>query len=186
MPRRGKGGPRSGNPGTAYTNRTDLAADTQPVAVPTGQPYGEAGRQQAAMSQIGVPDLQGMLQSMPGLTDPSQRPEEPLTAGMPTGSGPGPMPGPPGKSAAGLLRSMLSVSPDPELWALLEEAQRSESMKLASSARAMMPASPRTNPTGFNAGSVIGSGLAGAPVGQNSGRQAALEQDRLNGVDTDT
>lgn len=136
MPRKGKGGPRSGNPGTAYTNRTDLAADTQPVAVPTGQPYGEAGRQQAAMSQIGVPDLQGMLGSMPGLTDPSQRPEEPLTAGMPMGSGPGidPMRGALQESGGvGLLRRLIAANPDPELFALLAEAER------AAPQRAPMP-----------------------------------------------
>lgn len=136
MPRRGKGGPRSGNPGTAYTNRTDLAADTQPVAVPTGQPYGEAGRQQAAMSQIGVPDLQGMVQSMPGLTDPSQRPEEPLTAGMPMGPGPGvsPMRSAVQESGGvGLLRQLIAVNPDPELFALLAEAER------AAPQRAPMP-----------------------------------------------
>ena len=139
MPRKGrsnKGGPRSGNPGTAYTNRTDLAADTQPVAVPTGQPYGEAGRQQAAMSQIGVPDLQGMLQSMPGLTDPSQRPEEPLTAGMPMGAGPGidQMRGALQESGGvGLLRRLIAANPDPELFALLAEAER------AAPQRAPMP-----------------------------------------------
>ena len=136
MPRKGKGGPRSGNPGTAYTNRTDLAADTQPVAVPTGQPYGEAGRQQAAMSQIGVPDLQGMLGSMPGLTDPSQRPEEPLTAGMPMGAGPGidPMRGALQESGGvGLLRRLIAANPDPELFALLAEAER------AAPQRAPMP-----------------------------------------------
>lgn len=128
MPRKGKGGPRSGNPGTAYTNRTDLAADTQPVAVPTGQPYGEAGRQQAAMSQIGVPDLQGMLGSMPGLTDPSQRPEEPLTAGMPMGAGPGP-----GMSAAhnndvDILREMYKMAPTEELRRMIERLDRSSGL----------------------------------------------------------
>lgn len=124
MPRRGKGGPRSGNPGTSYTNRTDLAADTQPVAVPTGQTYGEAGRQQAAMSAIGIPDLEGMLGSMPGLTDPSQRPDEPLTAGMPMGPGPGAVGPPKGEGGLGLLRRMVAESPDPELFDLLAEIER--------------------------------------------------------------
>lgn len=124
MPRKGKGGPRSGNPGTAYTNRSDLAADTQPVAVPTGQTYGEAGRQQAAMSAIGIPDVQGQLAAMPGLTDPSQRPEEPLTAGMPMGPGPSPVGPPKGTGGLGLLRRMVAESPDPELFDLLAEIER--------------------------------------------------------------
>ena len=181
MPRKGKGGPRSGNPGTSYTNRTDLAADTQPVAVPTGQTYGEAGRQQQAMSAIGIPDLEGMLGSMPGLTDPSQRPDEPLTAGMPMGPGPGPVGIPPkGKGGMGLLRRMIAENPDPELFELLEEMERTTYSGM------MIPPTPHSNPTGVNSGSLIGSGLAGAPVGQNSGRSVALEQDRLNGVDVDT
>lgn len=128
MPRKGRGGPRSGNPGTAYANRTDLAADTQPVAVPTGQPYGEAGRQESAMRQMGIPDLQAQLQALPGLLDPSARPEEPLTAGMPMGPGPGmdPMRGAMRESGGlGLLRRLVAANPSPELFDLLAEAERS-------------------------------------------------------------
>lgn len=142
MPRKGKGGPRSGNPGTSYTNRTDLAADTQPVAVPTGQTYGEAGAQKAAMSQIGIPDLQGMLQSMPGLTDPSQRPDEPLTAGMPMGPGPGPIGPPKGDGGLGLLRRMVAEYPDPEMFQLLEEMERSTYAGMSPPAAGPSPAGP--------------------------------------------
>jgi len=126
MPRKGKGGPRSGNPGSTYTNRSDLAADVQPVAVKTGQTYGEAGRQEAAQQAVPLPDLLARLQSMPGLTDPSARPDEPLTAGLPVGPGPGPsaLAAPPPPGGAGLLRRMVMENPDPELFALLEEMER--------------------------------------------------------------
>lgn len=129
MPRKGRGGSRQGTPGTAYTNRTDLAENRQPVRVPTGQPYGEAGRQEQAQQAMPLPDLSAMLSSLPGLTDESRRPDEPITAGLPTGPGPGPealAAPPPDRSGVGLIKRMLRENPDPELFALLAEAERSQ------------------------------------------------------------
>lgn len=129
MPRKGRGGARQGTPGTAYTNRTDLAVDRQPVAVPQGQTYGEAGRQEAAQQAMPLPDLGSMLSGLPGLADPTQRPDEPLTAGLPMGPGPGPealAAPPPDRTGAGLLRRMVRDNPDPELFALLAEAERAQ------------------------------------------------------------
>ena len=85
MPR-AQGGKRQGTPGTGYANRTDLASDPNmdkntaatgglDSAPPPGPP-------------MRTPD------DSPMLTDPSQRPGEPITAGLPIGAGPGPAPDP--------------------------------------------------------------------------------------------
>lgn len=79
------------------------------------------------MRQIPLPDLVAHLQALPGLTDPSARPQEPLTAGMPMGPGPGPVAPPrPQDGSLALLRAMLAENPDPELFALMAEAERAQ------------------------------------------------------------
>lgn len=107
MPR---GGKRSGKPGTAYSNRSDL---TQAPSAAPGQTYGTATAQlqaqkvaplpqqagpppPAAGSAPGVAQAPGAAPAgpMPGalgpLNRPTERPGEPLTAGLPFGPGPGP------------------------------------------------------------------------------------------------
>jgi hypothetical protein len=100
------GGRRQGTPGRNYPNRRDMRTKQAPKAA-QGQPYGEAGQQLAAQKQIplsrtpapspqpgGTAALAGMVgggaQSVPPLNAPSTRPNEPLTAGLATGPGPGP------------------------------------------------------------------------------------------------
>lgn len=127
MPRTGRGGKRQGTPGEAYANRSDLALDrapAQPTQAPAGQVYGERGRQEAAMQALPLPDLSAQLQALPGLTDPSTRPTEPLTAGLPFGPGPGPATPQQRPGASGLIRRMLAANPDPELFQLLEIVDR--------------------------------------------------------------
>ncbi len=128
MPRTGKGGPRSGTPGTLYANRSDLAADRQPVRAPAGQTYGDRQQQEQAQQAVPLPDLTPRLEALPGITDPSQRPDEPLPAGLPFGPGPGPSrPTPAGGGGTGLLRRMIAAgNTDPVLFDLLHEAERSE------------------------------------------------------------
>jgi hypothetical protein len=100
MPRTGKGGARQGAEGTAYSNRTDL--NVPKMTVP-GQEYGMAGQQMAAQSavpmgsapmpQIAAPAPQAQAGPMPGSLphlESTQRPNEPVTAGLPFGPGPGP------------------------------------------------------------------------------------------------
>lgn len=95
MPR---GGRRSGTPGKAYPNRSDLA---QPVRTATRQPYGAAKQQADAQRAIPLPQSAPPPSATPAPTappppepgllgSPSARPNEPLTAGMPIGVGPGP------------------------------------------------------------------------------------------------
>jgi len=100
MPRKGRGGQRQGTPGTAYSNRTDL---NMPVSTVPNQEYGAAAKQQAAQKAVPMassPNVQAPTPArastpipapgtMPHL-DPTNRPNEPVTAGMPFGAGAGP------------------------------------------------------------------------------------------------
>jgi hypothetical protein len=76
MPR---GGKRQGTPGKGYSNRTDLMNNyDQQSASPA------AGGVEATRAPMQTPD------DTPGLSDPTQFPDEPITAGLPIGAGPGP------------------------------------------------------------------------------------------------
>ena len=86
MPR---GGKRQGTPGKAYSNRTDMGLDYMPME--------NAGLNTPASG--GVPPLsdtarQAMMsvypEDIPNLTDPTQRPNEPITDGLAGGPGRGP------------------------------------------------------------------------------------------------
>jgi len=78
MPR-GRGGERQGTPGKGYSNRTDLM-DNYDEAKPTAA---TGGMEMAQPSMAGPDDS-------PNLGDPTMYPEEPITAGLPMGAGPGP------------------------------------------------------------------------------------------------
>lgn len=116
MPRSGRGGARTGNPGTPYPNRSDLGG-RQPIATVPGQAYGVAAEQQAAQKVIPTsgspviappPGGAGPVPPAPQggggapatfvhppdpsqtFTRPSERPNEPVTHGLPSGPGAGP------------------------------------------------------------------------------------------------
>lgn len=84
-----------------YPNRTDLRNPADKVAkmAAKNQPYGEAGKQLTAQSvvPIAAPPTDQVQQIQPTVTPgslgdlvrPTERPEEPDTAGMPFGDGPG-------------------------------------------------------------------------------------------------
>lgn len=72
------GGPRQGQPGTSYAQRTDLLTDRAPAA--TGGPTGNATA--LARQAVSAPE------DTPFLSDPGD-PDVPLTAGIPTGPGSG-------------------------------------------------------------------------------------------------
>ena len=81
-----------------YPNRSDLRGGKVPKMAATGQTYGEAGKQMASQSAVPMApsptDTVQPVAPMPGqvtdLTGVSQRPDEPISAGMPFGAGPGP------------------------------------------------------------------------------------------------
>lgn len=78
MPR---GGKRRGTPGKGYSNRTDLQMDynNQEASAAAGGMESQPAAQRAPMYP----------EDTPMLTDPTQRPTEPITAGLPIGAGPG-------------------------------------------------------------------------------------------------
>lgn len=96
MPR---GGKREGKPGKSYGNRTDM---NQPVQTGPSQGYGQRvalERQQQAVPlpaarPVATPgsavEMSGPPTPPPDLLAPTDRPNEPITAGLPMGPGPGP------------------------------------------------------------------------------------------------
>ena len=110
MPRTGHGGRRQGEQGASYSNRTDLNAHV-PIATVPDQPYGERAQQQQAQQVVPMaptqvapqaaaparplmplnnsPKPQGAAPGSLPFLDPTQRPNEPVTAGVDFGPGPG-------------------------------------------------------------------------------------------------
>lgn len=82
MVRSKRGGPRQGTPGKGYSNRTDMISN-----------YDQAAASPAA-GGIEAPPVQGpppiTPDDIPGIDAPTERPDEPITAGLPIGPGPGP------------------------------------------------------------------------------------------------
>lgn len=90
-------------PGTASPSRTDRnhAAVQAPRVAPGSAPHGQGVVREEQQRQMPLPDenarfeqalsgLAGMAGGAGGLAAPSQRPGEPVTAGLSVGAGPGP------------------------------------------------------------------------------------------------
>ena len=142
MPR---GGRRSGKPGQAYPNRTDLNKGPQPVGNFAGPqvPYGtgaELSRSQQAMP-VAPPPAPGPAQGPGGpamppgpapgslgqFDGPTQRPNEPLTHGLPIGPGGGPevMSNPASRPAMTLLQQLANQPyVSDEIRSLLSQLER--------------------------------------------------------------
>jgi hypothetical protein len=79
MPR-GRGGERQGTPGKGYSNRTDLMTNYNNADMSAA-----GGGVQAPQQSMGpIPE------DVPNLFDPTAFPDEPITAGLTQGPGPGP------------------------------------------------------------------------------------------------
>jgi hypothetical protein len=109
-----RGGRRSGTAGVKYPNRTDLQGAQLPPNAPTGLPYGDRAKLIAAQRAVpmgqqpapapptnmgGAPPAPGAAAPPPAAAPvpgslaflgPTARPNEPVTAGIPRGPGPGP------------------------------------------------------------------------------------------------
>lgn len=119
-----------------YSNRSDLRNPAGKIAkqAAKGQPYGEAGKQMQA--QQAVPMAQAPTDTAPriqpgqlgSLTRPTERPEEPVTAGASFGPGPTPrteMMVPRNNDPVLIeLRAMYEMYPSDELADLLESYVR--------------------------------------------------------------
>lgn len=136
MPR---GGRRTGSAGKTYSNRTDLNSNRSnvvPMMAAKGQPYGAAKAQMDAQRALPVaapapPSTAGPVAPSPAtgpagppvvpLTDPTARPGEPVTAGVPVGPGPNGVAGPAGDSDLRVrLGAMYQAFPTEEIRQLIE------------------------------------------------------------------
>lgn len=81
MPR---GGKRQGTPGKGYANRTDLGLQPD-LSKDTAAAGGMTAPKSSAPMNLPV-----YPEDTPNLTDPTNRPNEPLTDGLPVGPGRGP------------------------------------------------------------------------------------------------
>lgn len=104
-----RGGPRQGTPGKSYDNRTDLLGNygqSKPGASP-------ASGGAAAPAPAGAPAAQPPEAVHPDtilpLDAPTQRPNEPVTAGLPFGPGAGP-PAPPNRDVLTMLKYLPLLS----------------------------------------------------------------------------
>lgn len=135
MPRK-HGGRRTGTPGVAYPQRTDL---NQPVQVAAGQPYGARQEQVAAQKAVPLPAAPPVPVPPPSpapgsfgsFLRPTEKPSEPLTAGLPFGAGPGTeaVAGPWGGLSdddriVAELKGLYAADPNPDVLRLIEAAQR--------------------------------------------------------------
>lgn len=117
----------------------DRRGDTQPVRSAPGQPFGQRQELEQAQEAVPLPDRRAQLaqaiqqaQAMPfqpvGLGAPSQRPDEPLTAGLPSGPGAMQMDAPPPQPSIELgqdigvvvLQELMRRFPSADIAALLE------------------------------------------------------------------
>lgn len=126
MPRgKGPGGPRQGTPGKGYTNRTDLQTNMD-----MGKNTAASGGMVAPepVAQLGQPQSLGMpavgADEVPNLSDPTQRPNESVMAGVPIGAGPGsevlgPMPPNPMDPTRQVIQALMAISPSPDLARIL-------------------------------------------------------------------
>lgn len=85
MPR---GGRRRGTPGRGYTNRTDLGMDYQEQDAAGLATPAAGGVEAPAMGAMGQPPV--FADDLPHLMDPTSRPDEPISDGLPHGMGRGP------------------------------------------------------------------------------------------------
>jgi hypothetical protein len=141
----GSGGARAGAPQKAYSNRSDLTANKQPVTTTTGQTYGVAAEQAAAQRAIPLPQAPppGAVPSSPGTPGggggqalpvyagelgafdrPTDRPGEPVTAGIRSGPGVGPEAlSPRGSETLNQLRAIYTAFPDESIREILEDLE---------------------------------------------------------------
>ena len=100
-----RGGRRQGQPGQSYQNRTDLNVDRAPMPGSSADNVSASGN-----PPVGPPALSP--DSIPNLEEPTQFPDEPVTAGLPFGPGPGSVSVAPADLSNTLILAALRRNPD--------------------------------------------------------------------------
>jgi hypothetical protein len=102
----------------SMSERTDLNVSSQPTRYISGLPYGQgqATYEQQAAAPMAVNPLAEVASDVTPITAMTQRPEEPITAGIDIGAGPGseampPMPMKPTVSLADTFRQLSDFDP---------------------------------------------------------------------------
>ena len=99
----------------SMSKRTDLNVSKQPARYISGMPYGEgqATYEQQTAAPMAANPLAQVLSEVTPLTAPTQRPDEPITAGMDFGAGPGSeaLNLPRERSLSEVLASMIDIDP---------------------------------------------------------------------------
>ena len=102
----------------SMSERTDLNVSSQPTRYISGLPYGQgqATYEQQAAAPMAVKPLAEVASDVTPITAMTQRPEEPITAGIDIGAGPGseampPMPMKPTVSLADTFRQLSDFDP---------------------------------------------------------------------------
>jgi hypothetical protein len=105
--------------GTAF----DKNASRQPIREMPSQEYGDRAAMTALQGSAPINATPSMIRPTP-LSAPSERPDEPVTAGAPFGAGPGPeaLPIPPAMEdeVAQTILALASIYPDPDLARLVD------------------------------------------------------------------
>lgn len=113
-----RGGRRQGTPGKSYANRTDLQVSRAPQSgMQTAASGGYAPPAQSGPGPgVGIPNWLGPDQ-VPTLDEPTHRPGEPVTAGLPVGPGAGPeaIGAVPMDPTSASLHAAYLVNPTPQL-----------------------------------------------------------------------
>jgi hypothetical protein len=105
----------------SMSERTDLNVSSQPTRYISGLPYGQgqATYEQQAAAPMAVNPLAEVASDVTPITAMTQRPEEPITAGIDIGAGPGseampPMPTQPQPSLADTFNQLIKFDPSGE------------------------------------------------------------------------
>jgi hypothetical protein len=105
----------------SMSERTDLNVSSQPTRYISGLPYGQgqATYEQQAAAPMAVNPLAEVASDVTPITAMTQRPEEPITAGIDIGPGPGseampPMPTQPQPSLADTFNQLIKFDPSGE------------------------------------------------------------------------
>lgn len=144
------GGKRTGTPGKAYPQRSDLnkkpRGGPQPAAAPSGLPYGQRQQLERAQNVIPLPGGGGPAPQIPvgagqapapvptgaggpapgdatvPIGAPTLRPNEAVTTGLPMGPGAGPeaLPLDPGDDTALQIKALYQLFPSDAIGSLLE------------------------------------------------------------------